>query len=139
MGQNHILARLCRQDALRLSSGLCISQLARLKATKEQKHLQIVQVMEWLVEGLSRAEILQESHKLWGYSVDSPTTVDELISRARKEFVKHWENVARKEMVSESMCRFDKLYRLGIQQRQLAVSHAAEMAKCKLIGLDKGF
>ena len=42
-------------------------------------------------------------------------------------------------MVSESMCRFDKLYRLGIQQRHLAVSHAAEMAKCKLIGLDKGF
>ena len=40
-------------------------------------------------------------------------------------------------MVSESMCRFDKLYRLGIQQRQLAVSHAAGMAKCKLIGLDK--
>ena len=54
-------------------------------------------------------------------------------------FVKQWENVDRKEMVSESMCRFDKLYRLGIQQRQLAVSHAAEMAKCKLIGIDKGF
>ena len=88
---------------------------------------------------MSRAEILQESHKGWGYSVDSPRTVDELISRARKVFVKQWENVDRKEMVCESMCRFDKLYRLGIQQRQLAVSHAAGMAKCKLIGLDKGF
>ena len=54
-------------------------------------------------------------------------------------FVMQWENVDRKEMVCESMCRFDKLYRLGIQQRQLAVSHAAEMAKCKLIGIDKGF
>jgi hypothetical protein len=65
--------------------------------------------------------------------------VDELISRARKEIVKQWENVDRKEMVSESMCRIDKLYRLGIQHRQLAVNHAAEMAICKLIGLDKGF
>ena len=98
-----------------------------------------MQVMEWLTEGLSRAEILQESHKLWGYSVDSPRTVDELISRARREFIKQWVTVDRKELVSESMCRFDKLYRLGIQHRQLAVSHAAEMAKCKLIGLDKGF
>ena len=95
--------------------------------------------MECLTEGLSRAEILQESHKSWGYSVDAPRTVDELISRARKEFVKQVGIVDRKEMVSESMCRFDKLYRLGIQQRQLAVSHAAEMAKCKLIGIDKGF
>jgi hypothetical protein len=54
-------------------------------------------------------------------------------------FIKQWETVDRIELVSESMCRFDKLYRLGIQQRQLALSHAAEMAKCKLIGLDKGF
>lgn len=113
--------------------------MAKFKATKEQKHQQIVQVMEWLTEGWSRGEIVQECHKLWGYSLENPRQQDDLIARARREFVKQWETVDRKEMVSESMCRFDKLYRLGIQQRQLAVSHAAEMAKCKLIGIDKGF
>ena len=111
--------------------------MAKLKATKEQKREQIALVMEWLTEGWSRQEIIIESCKRWGYSVESPSSVDQLIARARREFVKHWESVDRKEIVSQSLSRFDKLFRLGIQQRQLAVSHAAETARNKLLGLDR--
>ena len=111
--------------------------MAKFYATKEQRRQQIINVMEWLTDGWSRAEIVQEANKLWGYSLENPRVVDGLISKARKEFIKQWETVDRKEIVAESMCRFDRLYRLGIQQRQLAVSHAAEVQRGKLIGLDK--
>jgi hypothetical protein len=111
--------------------------VAKFKATKEQRRQQIALVMEWLTEGWSRQEIIQEANQLWGYSLENPRVVDDLIGRARKEFVKQWETVDRKEIVSQSLSRFDKLFKLGIQQRQLAVSHAAETARNKLLGLDR--
>jgi len=111
--------------------------VAKFKATKEQKRQQIALVMEWLTEGWSRNEIVVEANKRWGYSLENPTVADQLIAKARQEFVKHWESVDRKEIVSQSLSRFDKLFRLGIQQRQLAVSHAAETARNKLLGLDR--
>ena len=93
--------------------------------------------MEWPSNGWNKAELVEESHKLWGYSLANPRQQDDLIARARKEFVKQWEAVDRKEIVAVSMCWFDRLYRLRIQERQLAVSHAAEVQRGKLIGLNK--
>ena len=123
--------------ATRIRAPIHLLKVAKFKATKEQKRQQIALVMEWLTEGWSRNEIVVEANKRWGYSLENPTVADQLIAKARQEFVKHWESVDRKEIVSQSLSRFDKLFRLGIQQRQLAVSHAAETARNKLLGLDR--
>jgi hypothetical protein len=102
-------------------------------ATKFTKQRQITEVMRMLTRGYSRVDILEESEKLWGLK---RSATDDLIRAARKEFVEQYQHLDRKELVAESIDRFQFLYREGVKKNQLAVSIAAQQALNKMIGID---
>jgi len=95
--------------------------------------MQINQVMQWMVEGMTRRQIIPEAEKVWGCK---SRKVDDLIAAARKKFVEQAENLDRKEIVAEAIERYHHLYQAGLGQRQLAVSIAAQQALMKMIGAD---
>jgi len=107
--------------------------VGKTKATKTQQDLYVRQIMQWLVEGWDRQMILKEGRTQWGYTGDG--SIDALIKRARQEFVVAWEETDRKEYIAQLSSRFDHIYRLGLSQRQLAVSHAAALAQAKIMGV----
>ena len=108
--------------------------MGREKATKVEQRLHAQQVMEWMVQGWSRQKIRQEGCRLWGYT--NERSIDRIIKIAREDFVAAWEGVERKEFVCELLEKFNHLYERGLEQRQLAVSHASLTAQAKLMGLD---
>jgi hypothetical protein len=101
--------------------------------TAVEMEQQVGKVMQWLVEGCSRGDIIQKSAEVWGCKTRK---VDDLIARARMEFVKQVAGLDRKQVVAEAIERYDYLYKKGVEQRQLAVSIAAQQAKMKMIGAD---
>ena len=107
--------------------------MGKSKATKVEQDMQAREIMRWLVEGWDRQMIIREACKLWGYGNDR--SVDALIKKARAEFVAAWEETDRKEYVAELTHKFNHLYLKGLEQRQLAVSHAAALAQAKLMGV----
>ena len=107
--------------------------MAKKQATKFVKTQQVAEVMDWMTNGKSRQWVLQKSAELWGYQTRA---TDELIKKAREEFTANWENVDRKEFVSELMAKYHLLFEKGLEQRQLAVSHAALTAMGKMLGVD---
>ena len=106
--------------------------MAKEKATKVEKAQHVAQVMDWMSHGKSRQWISQESAKLWGYAQRQS---DDLMHRARQEFKASWEGVDRQEFVSELMAKYHLLFEKGLEQRQLAVSHAALTAMGKMLGV----
>ena len=103
------------------------------KANKVILEQQITQTMKWLVEGYSTRDIYAKVEELWG---NGPRKADDLIRAARKQFVDQVENINRKELVAESIEKFRHLYQLGLGQRQLAVSLAAQQAVLRMVGAD---
>jgi CHASE3 domain sensor protein len=103
------------------------------KANKVTIEMQVTQVMQWLVEGYSRRDIIAKVEELWGNKVRK---ADELIAAARKQFVEQAENLNRQDLVAESIEKFRHLYHAGLNQRQLAVSIAAQQALLKMVGAD---
>jgi len=103
------------------------------KANKVTSEARVTQVMEWLVQGWTRREIVAEVEKLFGLK---SSRADDLLRLARQQFVKDYEDINRKELVAESIERYDFLYKAGVSQRQLAVSIAAVQAKLKMLGVD---
>jgi hypothetical protein len=103
------------------------------KANKVTSEARVTQVMEWLVQGWTRREIVAEVEKLFGLK---SSRADDLLRLARQQFVKDYEDINRKELVAESIERYDFLYKAGVSQRQLAVSIAAIQAKLKMLGVD---
>lgn len=107
--------------------------MAKDRTNKVQKSIRVSTVMEWLIAGKPTHEILKLGTEMWDVST---RTVEDYIRLARQEFVKEYESLDRKELVSTAMKKFDHLYTLGIQQRQLAVSIAAAQAQLKMVGCD---
>ena len=102
-------------------------------ATKFTKETQVTEVMRMMTRGFSRQDIMEESLKLWGLK---RSATDELIKRARIQFVDQYEEVDRRHIVAESLDRYNFLYKEGVNQRQLAVSIAAQQAMAKMLGVD---
>lgn len=101
--------------------------------TAVDKEQQVSVVMQWLVEGHSRKDIVEKAAEVWNCG---SRKVDDLIARARHQFVENVANIDRKQIVAEAIERYDYLYKKGVEQRQLAVSIAAQQAKMKMIGAD---
>ena len=95
--------------------------------------MQVTQTMQWLVEGYSTRDIYVKVEELWG---NKSRKADDLIAKARKKFVEQAERLDRKELVAESIEKFRHLYQAGLNQRQIAVSIAAQQALLKMVGAD---
>jgi hypothetical protein len=103
------------------------------KTTAVEREQQLTVVMQWLVEGYSRGEIIQKAQEVWDCGIRK---VDDMIAQSRQQFVDNVAKIDRRQIVAEAIERYDYLYKKGVEQRQLAVSIAAQQAKMKMIGAD---
>jgi hypothetical protein len=88
-------------------------------------------VAGWLVEGRSRAEILDCCGEEWGVS---PRQSDRLIALARAELVAEW-SVQRQELCAVLLARLDATYRQAAGQGNAGAAVAAIMAQAKIAQL----
>ena len=105
------------------------------KATNHEMILRINAVQQLIVEGKPRRVILQYAADQWGCSTRAG---DELMARARKDWVEELNSIDRREMVGEIASKFAHIYEKACDTRQLAVAHASMTALMKIMALDRG-
>jgi len=78
-------------------------------------------VAKWLVDGISRLEILDRARDRWGIA---PRTTDRLIAAARVELKAGWDS-QRDEMIALLLTRSDIVYAMAIEQKNAAAAIGA--------------
>ena len=64
--------------------------------------------------------------------------IDARIKQARKEFKEAWNNPDRQQFVAQQLSRLEHVVEKSVKQKQLAVTHASILARCKLLGVGDG-
>ena len=81
------------------------------------------QVVRWLVEGCSTAEVHQRAREAWGVS---HRTADRLVAAARADLVRGWD-VQRRETIGLLLARLDTVFREAME----AKNHGAALGEIK--------
>jgi hypothetical protein len=103
-----------------------------MKTTDAEIIVRVETVMEMILKGLSRAEIVRNSAKLW--NIKSRQS-DELISRA-KQIIQEQSNKNIEENFAIAMNRYNMLFQKNFAVQDYSECRQVQQAINKLLGLD---
>ena len=108
-----------------------VSELVRKfngKVTSDEKKRRINKVAKWLVNGMSRQDILQKASELWNIK---DSAADKYIHKARKLMKEAYE-VERTYYAAELLSKYENILALALENKQLSNAIAAVNGQARL-------
>lgn len=102
------------------------------KVTSDERKRRINKVAKWLVNGMSRQDILQKSSELWDIK---DSAADKYIHQARK-LMKEAYDVERTYYAAELLSKYENIFALALENKQLSNAIAAVNGQARLTRID---
>jgi hypothetical protein len=109
-------------------------QITRPKITKAERIKRVAQVRAWLLDGVKPRKMLPLAVNLgWKVSI---RTLRYYVTLANRE-IQQYSNTDRDKQLDIANARFERIYRLAMETRDLKTAIRAESERVDLLGLDK--